>query len=161
MPAHSNAVGVELDINNVDMTARKALAYAAGIADITDQVFDDNRDGGIIVPPAFCVSLEWPVVSGPVSKTAYGMAADERVLKDPKAEVKVGTLADSSVNMLVRPWVATDDYWDVYWDLTREVKLRFDAMGVSIPFPQRDVHLYNTERPSMETNGDPEPAPTA
>jgi len=79
MPAHSNAVGVELDVNNVDLTVRKALAYAAGIADITDQVFDDARDGGIIVPPPYCVSLEWPVVSGPASKSAYGMAADERV----------------------------------------------------------------------------------
>ena len=57
--------------------------------------------------------------------------------------IKVGSLGDSSVNFLVRPWCKTDDYWDVYWDVTREVKIRFDKEGVSIPFPQQDVHLYH------------------
>ena len=51
-------------------------------------------------------------------------------------------LADSSVNFICRPWSKTEDYWNVYWDLTRQVKERFDAAGVSIPFPQRDVHLF-------------------
>ncbi len=66
----------------------------------------------------------------------------ERVLKEPEAVVKLHELADSSVNFVCRPWVKPDDYWDVYWDITREVKRRFDAEGVSIPFPQRDVHIY-------------------
>jgi len=64
------------------------------------------------------------------------------VLKDPEPMVKVHELADSSVNFVVRPWVETENYWDVYWDVTRSVKERFDAEGVSIPFPQRDVHLH-------------------
>ena len=64
------------------------------------------------------------------------------VLKDPEPVVKVHELADSSVNFVVRPWVKTENYWDVYWDITRAVKERFDAEGVSIPFPQRDVHLH-------------------
>ena len=51
-------------------------------------------------------------------------------------------LADSSVNFVVRPWTATSDYWDVYWDVTRQVKERFDAAGLSIPFPQQDVHMH-------------------
>jgi small-conductance mechanosensitive channel len=59
--------------------------------------------------------------------------------------VKVHELADSSVNFVVRPWVATDNYWDVYWDITRAVKEQFDAEGVSIPFPQRDVHVHQVE----------------
>jgi len=66
-----------------------------------------------------------------------------KVLKDPEPVVKLHELADSSVNFIVRPWVKPEDYWEVYWDITREVKRRFDAQGVSIPFPQRDVHLYN------------------
>ena len=66
----------------------------------------------------------------------------ESVLKDPEPIVKVHELADSSVNFAVRPWVKTENYWDVYWDITRTVKERFDAEGVSIPFPQRDVHLH-------------------
>jgi small conductance mechanosensitive channel len=66
----------------------------------------------------------------------------EMVLKKPEPLIKLHTLGDSSVNFVVRPWVKTEDYWDVYWDLTREVKMRFDQEGISIPFPQRDVHLY-------------------
>jgi len=69
----------------------------------------------------------------------------ERVLKDPEPVVKLHELGDSSVNFIVRPWARRDDYWDVYWSITREVKLRFDAEGISIPFPQRDVHLYTEE----------------
>ena len=59
-----------------------------------------------------------------------------------RAVVKVHELGDSSVNFVVRPWAAREDYWDVYWDVTREVKLRFDREGISIPFPQRDVHVH-------------------
>ena len=66
----------------------------------------------------------------------------EAILKDPEPVVRVHELADSSVNFVVRPWVETDNYWDVYWDITRSVKERFDAEGVSIPFPQRDVHMH-------------------
>jgi len=63
------------------------------------------------------------------------------VLKDPEPVVRVHTLADSSVNFVCRPWVKTEDYWDVYWDVTRTVKEQFDANGVSIPFPQQDIHV--------------------
>ena len=72
------------------------------------------------------------------------LVTHELVLKDPEPNVKLHTLGESSVDFVVRPWVRTDDYWDVYWDVTREVKMRFDAEGISIPFPQRDVHLYGT-----------------
>jgi small conductance mechanosensitive channel len=65
-----------------------------------------------------------------------------KVLKDPEPLVRLHKLGDSSVDFVVRPWVLTEDYWEVYWDVTREVKLRFDSEGVSIPFPQRDVHFY-------------------
>ena len=68
--------------------------------------------------------------------------ANEKVLKKPEHNIRLHTLADSSVNFIVRPWVKTDDYWDAYWEITREVKMRFDREGISIPFPQRDVHLY-------------------
>ena len=71
--------------------------------------------------------------------------AHEKVLTYPEPMIKLHTLADSSVNFVVRPWTKTENYWDVYWDLTREVKLRFDREGISIPFPQRDVHLYSEQ----------------
>lgn len=66
----------------------------------------------------------------------------EKVLEDPEPVVKLHALGESSVNFITRPWVNRDDYWDVYWDVTREVKMRFDAEDVTIPFPQRDVHLH-------------------
>jgi small conductance mechanosensitive channel len=68
--------------------------------------------------------------------------AHDKILEDPEPRIKLHTLGDSSVNFIVRPWTKTEDYWDVYWDLVREVKLRFDREGISIPFPQRDVHVY-------------------
>ncbi len=70
------------------------------------------------------------------------LAKDERILKDPAPVVAVSELADSSVNFVVRPWVNSADYWAVYWDLTETVKLTFDKEGISIPFPQRDVHMH-------------------
>ncbi len=62
------------------------------------------------------------------------------VLSDPEPAIKLHEFADSSVNFIVRPWVNTDDYWDTYWDIMRAVKLRFDAEGITIPFPQRQIH---------------------
>ena len=75
------------------------------------------------------------------------VAAHEKVLEHPEPNIKLHTLGDSSVNFIVRPWTKTEDYWSVYWDLMREVKLRFDREGISIPYPQRDVHLY-PEKPA-------------
>lgn len=65
------------------------------------------------------------------------------VLKTPDYMVKLHTLNSSSVDFVVRPWVKTVDYWDVYWDVTETVKKRFDEEGITIPFPQRDVHVYS------------------
>lgn len=72
--------------------------------------------------------------------------SDERVLKDPAPQIAVSELADSSVNFVVRPWVKTGDYWDVYFYLNEQIKLRFDAEGISIPYPQQDVHLFQEEK---------------
>lgn len=77
------------------------------------------------------------------------IAADTRCLKDPAPMVGVLALADSSINFAVRPWVRTDDYWAVHFDMQMTVKQRFDAEGITIPFPQRDLHVY-----AMPTPGD-------
>ena len=70
------------------------------------------------------------------------LAEDARILRDPAPTIGVLALADSSINFAVRPWVKTGDYWPVYFDTQEKIKKRFDAEGISIPFPQRDVHLY-------------------
>jgi len=73
------------------------------------------------------------------------IAADDRVLADPAPRIVVGELADSSVNFLVRPWVKAEDYWGLYWDTTETVKLKFDAAGLTIPYPQMDLHMHKSE----------------
>ena len=73
------------------------------------------------------------------------IAEDTRILKEPAPKIAVHELADSSVNFIVRPWTKADDYWNVYWDTTENVKKALDDAGINIPFPQRDVHVYKHE----------------
>ncbi|OXU15811.1 Small-conductance mechanosensitive channel [Sedimentisphaera salicampi] len=83
------------------------------------------------------------------------------VLDTPEPNIQVHELADSSVNLICRPWVKTGDYWTVYWNLMRTVKEEFDKAGISIPFPQTDVHLYSelkknkneSSRPNAQMQG--------
>jgi small conductance mechanosensitive channel len=79
------------------------------------------------------------------------LAADERVLSDPAPTIGVVELADSSVNIVVRPWVKSADYWKVYFELTEQIKKRFDAEGISIPFPQRDIHVYEHKAETVDS----------
>ncbi|WP_439134979.1 mechanosensitive ion channel family protein [Pseudomaricurvus sp.] len=70
---------------------------------------------------------------------------DSRVLKDPAVQIAVKELADSSVNFVFRSWVNSADYWDVFFEFTEQVKLKFDEQGIEIPFPQMDVHFDKSE----------------
>ena len=70
------------------------------------------------------------------------LASSPRVLKDPAPAVIMAELADSSVNFFVRPWSKTEDYWDLKFEVTEAVKTRFDAEGISIPYPQQDIHVH-------------------
>ncbi|PID26733.1 MAG: mechanosensitive ion channel protein [Candidatus Cloacimonadota bacterium] len=69
--------------------------------------------------------------------------ADERILKNPECTIGVSELADSSVNFVVRPWTKTENYWPLFFDLHEKIKIAFDENGISIPYPQRDVHIKN------------------
>jgi small-conductance mechanosensitive channel len=125
----------------------------------------------LIMTSYWCTdSVAQPEVVGSIAQesTEEILAQHELVLDDPEPVVRLHTLGESSVDFVVRPWVKTDDYWDVHWDVTRAVKMRFDEEGVSIPFPQRDVHIYEEKLArggagSDETSsseGTPSPAPT-
>jgi small conductance mechanosensitive channel len=81
----------------------------------------------------------------------------ELVLEEPAPMVRMNNLGDSSVDFIVRPWVKTDDYWTVYWDVHRDVKKRFDEEGISIPFPQRDVHIHQGSTPGESSAGASQP----
>jgi small conductance mechanosensitive channel len=66
-------------------------------------------------------------------------------LSDPAPQVAVSELADSSVNLVVRPWCKPEDYWDIYFSVTEQAKVALEANGISIPFPQRDVHIHESK----------------
>ena len=68
--------------------------------------------------------------------------SNDKILKTPGPQIVVGELADNSVNIHMRPWVQSADYWDVYFELTEKVKKTFDQKGISFPFPQQDVHMH-------------------
>lgn len=82
--------------------------------------------------------------------------ADERILKDPAPVIAVHALADSSVNLVCRPWVKREDYWAVHFAMHEQVKIEFDKANISIPFPQRDVHVHNV--PANDGTTKPTPA---
>ena len=104
---------------------------------ITNYSANDTRRVDMIVGVSYEDDLD------KVRSTLEELVADEaRVLDDPGCTIAVSELADSSVNFVLRPWVKTADYSGVKFDLTEAIKKRFDAEGISFPFPQRDVHLY-------------------
>jgi small conductance mechanosensitive channel len=86
-----------------------------------------------------------------ISVLKEAVEAHPLVLKTPEPLIVVKELGDSSVNFLCAPWTKSENYLTVYWDLMADVKQRFDAAGISIPFPQRDVHLHTVSTSSAET----------
>lgn len=76
-----------------------------------------------------------------IKTTLDVLKADKRVLKDPAPQVAVSEFGDSSVNLVVRPWVKTSDYWGFFFDFQKAIKQRYDKEGITIPYPQMDVHL--------------------
>ncbi|MCP4302950.1 MAG: mechanosensitive ion channel [Gammaproteobacteria bacterium] len=104
---------------------------------ITNYSANDTRRVDMMVGVSYGDDLDQ------VRKTLEDLiAADDRILDEPACTIAVSDLADSSVNFVVRPWVKTDDYWGLKFDMTEAIKKRFDKDGISFPFPQQDVHLY-------------------
>ncbi|RKX29675.1 MAG: mechanosensitive ion channel family protein [Candidatus Zixiibacteriota bacterium] len=117
----------EIIIPNSNITGSNIVNYSAKVTRRVDLVFGIGYDDDLRKAKSILERL---------------LSEDERILKDPVPVVAVSELADSSVNFIVRPWVKTEDYWVVYWDLMEKVKLTFDAEGISIPYPQQDVHMF-------------------
>ncbi|MBN1436141.1 MAG: mechanosensitive ion channel [Sedimentisphaerales bacterium] len=104
---------------------------------ITNYTAKEQRRIDIVAGVSYSADLD------KVRKVLQGICSeDERILAEPAPTIGVLELADSSVNFVVRPWVKTADYWDVYFATQEKIKKRFDAEGIGIPFPQRDVHMY-------------------
>jgi len=117
-------------VPNSSMTGNNIINYARQGTRRVDMVFGIAYDSDIDTAK----DILWDILKN-----------DSRVLSEPEPKVAVLELADSSVNIVCRPWVNAADYWDFYFDMMETVKKRFDAGGITIPFPQRDVHVYGSE----------------
>ena len=119
----------EITIPNGAITGASIVNYSAKPTRRVDMVFGIGYDDDIKRAKQILEEL---------------LSADPRVLAEPAPLVAVSELADSSVNFVVRPWVNSGDYWPVLFDITENVKLEFDKQGISIPFPQTDVHVHQS-----------------
>jgi small conductance mechanosensitive channel len=120
----------EITVPNGAITGGSIVNYSAKDTRRVDMVFGIGYDDDILQAKRILNEI---------------LVADDRILKDPEPMIAVSELADSSVNFVVRPWVSSGDYWPVLFDTTEKVKLEFDKQGVSIPFPQTDVHLHKVD----------------
>nr|WP_320116606.1 mechanosensitive ion channel domain-containing protein [uncultured Desulfuromonas sp.] len=114
-------------IPNANLMGSNIINYSANKTRRIDMVFGIGYDDDLLKAKKILQEI---------------LESDTRILKDPAPVIAVSELGDSSVNFVVRPWAATKDYWDLYFYLMETVKIRFDEEGISIPYPQRDVHLY-------------------
>jgi len=118
---------VAMYIPNSDIWGTKIMNYTTNDVRRVDMVFgfgyDDDMD------KAMRIAREV-------------LDADDRVLQDPEPQIAVSELADSSVNIIVRPWTTKENYWALKFDVTKRIKERYDEAGLNIPYPQRDVHLF-------------------
>jgi small conductance mechanosensitive channel len=116
-----------------------------------DNLLNYTRLGKLRIDFVFNVSYRDDLEK--VKRVLYEVLKDDaRVLADPAPNVFVQSLDDDSVEIAARPWVKSEDYWTLQWDIPERVKARFDAEGISIPLPQRDVHLYQPDRLTPSTN---------
>ena len=123
-----------LTIDNKTLVVPNSKIWGDVICNLTDQ---ETRRVDLMFGVSYDSDI--PKVEGILREV---LNSNDKILPDPEPQIKLHELGDSSVNFVVRPWVKTADYWEVYWYMNREVKMRFDQEGVSIPFPQRDVHHY-------------------
>jgi small conductance mechanosensitive channel len=97
------------------------------------------------------MEISFPIAYSDSIDTAFRLitdiiAAEDRFLKEPAPQILVQSYGDSSINIILRAWAPIDTYWTIYWTQMRGIKEKFDEAGLSIPFPQRDVHLYTGEK---------------
>jgi small conductance mechanosensitive channel len=126
-----------LTIDNQTLVVPNSKIWGDVICNLTDQ---DTRRVDLVFGVSY--DSEIPKVERVIKEV---LDAHDEILPEPEAMIRVHELGDSSVNFVVRPWVKTEDYWETFWSLTREIKIRFDEEGITIPFPQRDVHHYYPE----------------
>jgi len=120
--------------DNVRVVVPNAAVYGSNV---TNYSANENRRVDLVVGISYADEIGAAI--GAIEKV---LAADERVLKEPAPTVAASELGDSSVNLVVRPWCRAGDYWPLRFHLLRRLKEELEEAGCSIPFPQRDVHVF-------------------
>lgn len=129
--------------NTTLVTIDNKVIYIPNSKLINDNIVNYNEKEIRRVDMVFGISYSDDIAKAKVIINSI-LTVDSRILKDPAPQVVVAKLDASSVNINVRPWVNTPDYWDVHFDLLELIKKKFDEEKITIPFPQRDVHLHNS-----------------
>ena len=129
--------------NTTLVTIDNKVVYIPNSKLINDNIVNYNEKEIRRVDMVFGISYSDDIVKAKAIINSI-LTADSRILKDPAPQVVVAKLDASSVNIHVRPWVNTPDYWDVHFDLLEMIKKKFDEEKITIPFPQRDVHIHNS-----------------
>ena len=145
-----DAGGVSGIVDSMNMLSTKIRTFDNKI-----MIVPNSKIGGDTITNASAsdtrrVDLTFGIGYGDDTEKAQGileriLAEHPLILKDPAPVVKLHQLADSAVNFVVRPWTKGGDYWTVYWDVTAAVKREFDRQGISIPFPQQDIHIHQVK----------------
>jgi len=125
--------------DNVEITVPNSSVYGQTIKN-----FATNETGRVDLVVGVSYDDDLGAAQGALERV---VGADDRILTDPAPVIAVSELADSSVNFVVRPWCRNEDYWELRWDLTRQIKMQLEAAGCSIPYPQQDVHQVGTPSP--------------
>jgi len=150
-----DAAGVSGMVQNVSIVSTTILTFDNQVIVVPNTKVWDSVITNVNASDIRRVDLTFGIGYGDdielARKTLFDLVSEHpQVLDEPEPIIRVHELADSSVNIICRPWAKSDDYWDVYWDLMQQTKERFDAVGLSIPFPQRDVHVYPTTESTTE-----------
>ncbi len=149
-------VGDSVDVAGVSGSVKSMNLVSTTIATFDNKVVivpNNSVWGGVITNATGSKTRRVDLVFGIGYDSDVGTSQSilERIVADhpavldrPEPNIKLHELADSSVNFICRPWVKTEDYWTVYWEVTRSVKEEFEKAGISIPYPQRDIHVHHT-----------------
>jgi small conductance mechanosensitive channel len=148
--------GIQGNVKSVNIVATTVVTFDNEVIVIPNRQVWGNVITNVTATDTRRVDMTFGISYGDdipyaISVMKEAVEAHPLVLDTPEPLIVVKELGDSSVNFLCAPWTKTENYWTVFWDLMADVKQRFDAAGISIPFPQRDVHLHTVAKSSVET----------
>lgn len=154
-----DAAGVSGTVRNVSIVSTTILTFDNQVIVVPNTMVWDSVITNVNASDTRRVDLTFGIGYDDdieLAKKTLGEILDKHplILDDPAPNIRLHELADSSVNFICRPWVKSEDYWNVYWDIMQQAKERFDEVGLSIPYPQRDVHIHQITEDKDDKNAE-------